>query len=409
MMKIGALLFAMVFVTSAFGQSMPMIYDTLETRKQEVVLDGAGQLSSTAVSNSLFNFFIKGGEIPENVRSDNYNQHNDLNRVGVIAQGELSYINYTVRPFEKKNWGILVKAGTLTTVSSRYRSGLFGLAFLGNEPFLGTTIDLSNSTATYIGAHKLGFGFIDLKSKSSVNLNVYGITNYNHGYLNNSSLTQDAQGYNAEVILNGQFEKTSRSTYFKGLGVGVDANFILPIDAFSKRSYIQFQVQNLGVAFLIHKVVRYSMDTIIQFNGFEINDFVGDGAIVNNGTSVFDAIGLKNDTITADPIALPFSIQVAKIIDEHSSNLLQSYYGIQAYYQKGAIPMVYAGLQVKPIEWFRFGASVSYGGFAKFRGGLYVQAVMKKINLGIATTNIVGMVSKKGFGQAYSFRINYRI
>lgn len=407
-MKLLILLSALSVTVSLQAQVLPMVYDTLP-RNQEFILGGNVLLGTTAVSNSLSNYFLKGGEIPENVRSDNYKQHSDLNRLGLMLQGELSYANYNVRVFKNKNWGILLNAGTVTNVSARYRSGLFGLTFLGNEPFLGTTVDLSNSNVSIFGAQKIGFGLIDVKTKSSVSLNVYGITNYSYGYLNNASLTQDADGYNAELMLKGQFESTSRSTYFKGLGVGFDANFILPIDAFGKRSFIQFQVQNLGIGFLSDKVVRYAMDTTIQFNGFEVNNFVGDGAMLQNGKTVFDEIGLKQDTIKSDPLALPFTIQVAKIIDEQNTNLLQSYFGLQAMYQKGAIPMVYLGLQVRPIDWLRVGASVSYGGFSKFRGGLYVQAVVDRFNFGISTTNIVGMVSKKGLGQGYSLRINYRL
>ncbi len=407
-MKIVTFLSFVFIGLSAQSQVLPMVYDTLD-RNQEIILTGGIQLNTTSISNSLTSYFLKGGEIPENVRSDNYDQHSSLNRLGVSFNPELSYANYSVRLFKNKDWGILIKAGMATNVSARYRSGLFGLAFLGNEPFLGTTVDLSNSNVSIFGAQKIGFGFIDALSKSSVNLNVYGITNYSYGFLNNASLTQDIDGYNAELMLKGQFETTARSTYFKGIGVGVDANFILPIDAFGKKSFIQFQVQDLGIGFLTDNIVRYSMDTTIHFNGFEVNDFVGDGALLKNNKTVFDEIGLKRDTLKSDALALPFSIQVAKIIDEHNTNLLQSYFGMQATYQKGAIPLVYLGLQVRPIDWLRVGASVSYGGFSKFRGGLYVQAIVDRFNFGVSTTNIVGMVSKKGLGQGYSLRMNYRL
>lgn len=408
-MKIMLFVFSsLVIASNTQAQDLPTVYDTL-ARNQEFVLSGGVQLSSTAVSNSLSTYFIKGGEIPENVRSDNYNQHSDLNRIGITVNPQLFYANYNIRLLKKKDWGVLVKAGILTNISARYRSGLFGLAFLGNEQFLGSTIDFSNSNISIFGAHKVGFGLIDSKTKSSVSLNVYGITNYSYGYLNDASLTQDVNGYNAELMLKGQFEKTYRSTYYKGLGFGVDANFILPVDAFGQRSFIQFQVQNLGIGFLSDKIVRYAMDTTIQFNGFEVNDLVGDGALLNANNSVLDEIGLRQDTIKSDPIALPFTIQVGKIIDEHNTNLLQSYFGLQAMYQKGAIPMVFAGLQVRPTNWLRIGASVSYGGFSKFRGGVYLQAVVDQFNIGISTTNLIGMVSKKGLGQGYSLRINYRL
>lgn len=409
MMKQIGLAVALFSVFNVFGQDiLPMVYDTNE-RKQEFILNGGIDLSSTAIRNSLSTFFIRGGEITDEVTQTNYDNHQALNRIGINTQPELEYVNYGLKLFKSKPWGLQLKAGMLTSASSRYTSGLFGLAFLGNEPFLGQEVDLSNATFSYLSAHKIGVGLVDVKTKSSVTLNVYGIRNYASGYLNEAYFSQDAEGYNAEVQLSGSFETPLNSTFYKGLGVGVDANFILPITVFEKKKFVQFQLQNLGVGFLTGDRVVYQMDTLLNFNGFQVNQLIGDESILSNDNDVFEEIGLRRDTLAAKPIALPFTIQVGKIVDEHTQQFVQSFFGLKAFYQKGAIPLIYAGVQMRATDWLRMGVSANYGGFSKFRVGVYCQVVKGKFNAGIGTNNVIGMVSKSGFGHAYSLRLNYRL
>lgn len=408
-MRLIILLLTTCFFLKAYSQTiLPMVYDTLP-RNQEIVFNGFAGFSSTAIQNSLSSFFLKGGEIPEEVRQTNYDNHSNYNRLGFAVLPELTYINYGIHLFKMEDWGIRIAAGSVTSGSIRYTKGLFGLTFLGNEPYLGDKVDLSNTGFNYFSAHKIGFGLIHGKSKSSITLNAYGIRNSANGYFENSYFQQDSLGYNATVGLQGRLDVPSRSTYYKGVGVGIDVDFIVPINLNEKKSYVQFKVQNLGVGFMTDKNVRYRMDTTINFNGFQISDLLADGAVINNGTTTLDKIGLSQDTVTAKPFALPFTLQVGKIIDETNTKLIQSYFGIRATNQVGAIPLAYLGVQVRPLDWLRVGINGSYGGYAKFQMGMYCQAKWDKINVGIATTNLVGLISKRGYGQGYALQLNYRI
>lgn len=402
------LLFVLAIQVSAEAQDiLPSFYDTLE-RKQSISINGTGELNSTAISNRLTTYFIRGGQIPDETTAATIANHKSLNRIGFSVVPELEYSVHSIKPFKGKNWGIQFNAGMILTGAGRYSEGLFGLAFKGNEQYLGQEVDFSNSVFGLFGAHKIGFGMIDNISKSSVSINIYGITNYAAGYITEGSFYQDTTGFDAEVMLNGQVETTLGSTYYKGIGVGVDANFYFKTRTFKHDSYIQFKIQNLGAGFMTADISRYSMDTTLNFNGFVVSDFVGDSTIFNDNTKLRDEIGLKEDTIRTRTIALPFSVQIGKIVDEHNTNLVQGFGGIKVYAQNGSIPMVFGGAQFRPTDWLRIGASVSYGGFTGFRGGIYLSAVTKKFNIGLATNNVVGLVSKSGYGYAYQFRLNYR-
>ena len=48
---------------------------------------------------------------------------------------------------------------------------------------------------------------------------------------------------------------------------------------------------------------------------------------------------------------------------------------------------------------------MSYGGFTNFRGGLYANMDFDKLSVGLASENIIGLVSKKGNGQSFFIRL----
>lgn len=396
-----------IFILASFGANaqnyIPLNYDTLQ-RTQELNFFGSGEFASTAIANSLTSKFLFGGEISSSIIEKIDGKHKNLNRIGFYAEPTLEYANYNVKPFKKQNWGIIVKAGAFYSGASRYRSGVFGLAFRGNEPYLGTEIDLSNMSLGIVGGHKIGFGFIGGKNKSSVTLNIYGITNYIGGYLNDSHFKQDETGFNAELYLNGRADMAI-GPYYKGLGVGIDANLFFKIGPDEKPSFIQFSIQNLGVGF-INNVARYSMDTTILYDGYTIADITNGNTLFGKDKNLADEIGLSRDTVSK-AIALPFTVQIGKIIDEHNTKTFQMYFGGRMYAINGALPMVYIGGHYRSKKWFRLGIGASYGGFTGFRVNMYAQGVWKQFNFGISTSDVVGMIGfGKGYG--YSLNLNYR-
>ncbi|MBX2950238.1 MAG: hypothetical protein KF704_13240 [Crocinitomicaceae bacterium] len=398
-------LFFVLFFSTA-QNFLPLNYDTLQ-RKHEINLVGSGEFAASSVSNKLTNYFIFGGEIPNDLITRLDGKQRSLNRIGFYAEPTLEYINYSIRPFKTKNWGIIVKAGMFSSGAARYTNGLFGLMFRGNEPYLGSEIDLSNMVVGTTTAHKIGFGLIDGKSKSSVSLNIYGITNYIGAYLGDAFFKQDESGFAAELLLTGgRADITSTGPYYKGIGVGVDANFFFKLGSEEKPSFLQFSIQNLGVGFINKNIVRYSMDTLIQYDGYTISNLTNGETIFGEGKNIGDELGLKRDTVSKT-IALPFTVQIGKIIDEHNTKMFQFFYGGRVYIQNGAIPMLYAGAHYRSKKWFRMGIGVSYGGYTGFRANLYAQGAWKQFNIGLATSDVVGAI---GLGKGYggSLSLSYR-
>lgn len=102
-------------------------------------------------------------------------------------------------------------------------------------------------------------------------------------------------------------------------------------------------------------------------------------------------------------------VQVGKIVDQMNTSKLQSFFGARLFPTLYAIPQVYAGLHYQPIKSVGLGLSAQYGGFTKFRAGLYAAFQVKNWNFGLATDNLLGMVSKQAYGKSLMFRLNCRI
>lgn len=398
------IIFFFTFSTVKAQNFLPLYYDTLQ-RNQDVNVFASGEFATSSISNQLTKYFVFGGEIPNEMIEKTAENHKALNRIGFYTDPVIEYANYNVKPFKSRNWGIMIKAGMFYSGASRYRSGLFGLMFRGNEPYLGSEIDLSNMVAGMTAAHKIGFGLIDGKSKSSVTLNVYGITDHFSSYLSDAAFKQDESGFDAELMLNGRAD-VATGAFYKGIGVGIDANLFFKVGPDEKPSYLQFSIQNLGVGFLSRNVARYSMDTTLYHNGFTISELTNGETIFAEGKNIADELGLKQDTVSKT-IALPFTVRIGKIIDEHNTKPFQMFYGGHVYVQNGALPMLYLGGHYRSKRWFRMGVGISYGGFTGFRANLYAQGAWKQFNIGLSTSDVAGMIGV-GKGYGYSVNLSYR-
>ena len=392
-----------------FGQQLlPIQYDT-SIYSQEFFIHGLVDYGSTSIHNDLTQRFLYGGAITNDIKDRSYKSHNGINRVGVDVSAEMEYRNYSVNLFKKQNLGFLVKGGYYNYLSLIYAKDLFGLAFYGNESYLGENIDFSGTRFSAISFQKVGFGLINKKTKSNVALNFYSISSFSEGQIRSGQLFQSVDGDSVNLGLDGTIETASGSNFSKGYGIGVDLDFKIPvIFRADKVSFIQLTAKNLGVAYLNTPITRYSVDTNIAYTGFEFKQLYGESSILDRNISVLDSLGIDS-TSTKKVRFLPGYFQVGKIVDEMNPARIQSFFGLRVYPSIAYTPFLYAGLQIKALRWLDFGVHASYGGFTNFRVGLYSQIKFSNWSFGVATEDFVGMVSPNGKGQSVIIRLRVKL
>lgn len=400
------IIFACLIVvgSTAIGQTLPAYYDTLQ-RGQEIVLEGGIDYYASSVQREVTSKFISGGLITEEMKDNSFNKHRAINRMGAVYGSELEYINYNKKIFKKKDWGFVVKAGYHGFAGILYSKDLYGLVMYGNERYIGETMDFSGTDLTYMNYQKVGFGLIDNKTKSSVSLNVYNVSDHFSGDFRTMKITQDESGDQITMEMDADIMLKNNLKFNQGIGLGLDLDFKVPIAWGKEReAYIRFQAQNIGFAYMYEPQKYYSIDTTIVFSGLKFDDLIGDNALLSDSTfNVLDTVGVrvseKNKTLM-----IPGFLQIGKIVDEHYEGKLQSFFGVRLYPSLIYSPYVFAGLDYHPAQWIRMGISASYGGFGKFRGGLYTDFRFGKSSIGLSSENIVGFFTQKSSGQSLFLR-----
>ncbi|MFN5844118.1 MAG: hypothetical protein ACK46O_00275, partial [Flavobacteriia bacterium] len=348
------------------------------------------------------------GHISDEIKDGSFENHNGINRFGGDASAEFEYRNCKADLFGKENFGFTLKAGYYNYLSVLYSKDLFGLAFYGNERYLGQQVDFSGSRFTAIFFQKVGFGLIDKRSGSSLSLNYYSISNFAEAQLRDGLLYQNSDADSVTLVADGFFDQATNSGYFKGHGFGLDADIRFPVSFRNdKTSYIQILMKNAGVAFFSEPVRRFSANTTFNYTGFTFEQIYGDNAVIDD-INVLDTLGFDSLTVKKYRI-LPGFIQVGKIIDEMDTSRFQGYYGVRMYTTLSYAPMVYAGVHLKATENWGFGLNAGYGGYTQFRLGLYAQAKIKEFSFGLASEDLIGIISKNGRGASFVGRLSYRL
>lgn len=401
------LIFCICFILPylILGQSiLPIQYDTNRI-DHEFILSGLGDFGSTSVQNQMSDKFAFGGYITPEIKDQSFDLHDGVNRFGGELSASLEYRNMKVNFLKNERWGYLLKTENSNMTSSIYAKDLFGLVFYGNERYLAENISFSGSRFSSFGYSKIGFGMIEKASKTNFSLNLYAVSNYSEAHIKDGELFQSAEGDTLKILMDGVFESATSSDYIKGFGIGVDFDVRIPVQLFEeKTSFFQFQVKNIGLAYLNTPVTRYAMDTTLIFNGFTFDDIVDSDSILSNDFSILSKLGIDSSVITRTKF-LPGFLQFGKIVDNLNASKLQAYYGIKMYTISTYAPLVYLGAQYKTTDWLDLSLNLSYGGFSKFRTGFYSQLKFNKLNIGLGTEDFIGMISKKGRGASLNLRV----
>ena len=379
-------------------------YDTIEY-SNDILINGVVDYSANSIEKDIMSKFYKGGFIDEAMKDKSFDKHRAINRAGLDIGGDIVYRNYTTKIFKNKNWGMQFQAGYYNFGGVLYSDDLFGLAFYGNERYLGDTIKMSGTDISFTAFQKFGFGLVDAKTKSSLSLNLYNISNRVSGDFRDLDIIQSEDGMDVSVIMDGEVEMGQSSSFSQGLGVGVDVDYRLNVAWYKERdAKIQFLARNVGFGFMTETQQRYSFDTTINFSGFRFSEILGDNALLSDSVNLLDTLGIQS-TDVKPVFMLPGYLQVGKMVDQNSEYQLQSFFGARVYPTLIYSPFVFAGVDYKPIDWLHVGASVSYGGFAGFKTGLYTHMNWDKIQVGLGTDNIIGLVHKSGNGESLFIRL----
>jgi hypothetical protein len=389
------LLFNFLFVVFLFKAQhwCPVQHDTLIKYKNEIIFSGSANYSSTSLNNSLTKKLLYGGEITEAIKDKSFKLHGDLNRFGTDISVEIEYRNFSVNLFKHKNWGFILKSGIYSFLAAQYSKDLFGVTFYGNEMYQGQLASFSGTKVSSFLFEKLGFGWLNKKTKSSVCLNVFNLTNSLSAKINTGGIYQSNDGDTLIVPFDGEASFINSKSFSNGLGLGLDFDIRIPMTYKSAESnYIQFLGRNLGLVSLTQAQTIYRADSVYTFTGFTFDQLLNNGDILSSPANILDSVGISKSE-KKSILFLPGFLQVSKLINENSKNRLQEFYGIRMYLSSIYTPMLFIGANYRVGKSLNIGLNGSYGGFTSYRLGMYSSLKIRNWNLALASENLI---SKNG-------------
>ena len=402
-------IFSILVISSClhvFSQSwLPIYQDSLLDKKHEVIISGTADYASTSLQKELTQKLFYGGEITDEIKDKSQKSHRGINRFGLDLNTEFEYRNYSVSLFKNKNWGLVVKSGYYSFMNALYSKDLFNLTFYGNQNYIGDTASISGTKFSSYTFQKIGFGWLDKKSKSTITLNLFNLSTYREASIKTGELFQSQAIDSLSISFDGKASFTNGSSFFKGIGAGIDADLRFSIPSKNGMPiYYQFLAKNIGFASLNEPVSRYSSDTVFSFTGLSFNQLLNGGSFLDSNFSVLDTLGVQKTT-SKTTVLLPGFFQFSKLVDANSKRKLQEFYGIRMFLASSYSPMIFAGIDYRlnlgKTKTINIAINSSYGGFSLFRLGMYSSLKVKNWNLGIASENLFGKT-----GQSILFRAN---
>jgi hypothetical protein len=237
-----------------------------------------------------------------------------------------------------------MKAGVYGHANTFFSKDAFGLAFIGNEQYLGNTANFSELSLNTAIFQKIGLGVFNKSDKSSIFLNLVNLQQYAKAYFRKAYLTQNNDASEMDIKLQGEIAFTPTNSFSSGIGFALDFDKRIAVQLQNEqKATIQIQVQNLGLAFVNAGLRRYEIDSTYNYSGFQINQLINANEFFGSNFSLMDSLGIKQ-RITKSWVLLPAFIQVTKLIDVTSAKKIQSYYGIKLYPTFAAIPAGFFGL-----------------------------------------------------------------
>ena len=386
--------------------NFPEGFDTINGYGKQLIVNGQLDIQSTSFKNEMLNKLVFGGYIDQAMKDRSFDKHGNINFAGVISNNDVTYFHGSDSLFGKSRFDWGVKAGYYALGSVKYGKDPFGLVFYGNEGYLGDTAFFTKTHLSFTRFQKVGFGLRDKISGSYFFVNLVNVQDQIKGEITKGELYQSADASLVKLKLLGDMSYTTGSQFSKGLGVSFDGAYRVKVPWIKgTQTVMELSFSNLGFAKINSPMQRYQADSTYSFSGFKLNQLFGDNSpFKRDDYSVLDSLGVDRDSTYKHTVLLPGYIQAGKLIDYRSSKKLQSFFGIRLFPTLKSNSAIYAGAAYKPAKSVLLIASVNYGGFTTFRGGLVAGYIADKFSISVGSDDVIGMFYKGAFGKSAYLR-----
>ena len=390
------LIYTLVFVAGVLqssGQDLRLLNrpDLFSDSKAYFEIQGGLDVRSNAFTNHFMDRMIFGGFIDENLKRDVSDRLIDQNRLGIGANGKISYLSLKDSLFSRENLGIALHLEQRFDGFASFTDDLFTLSFYGNSDFLGQEADLSRSYASWFTYQKYGFGIFDKRHFSSISLSMVNGQNFIQAEVPEASLytSQDADSlllsYQGEMALSDTANSGFWNTNGIGLALDLQANIPLKEDG----GFIHIELNNIGFISWYNTTHHFEADSNFLYTGVDLVDILDDDYVSSGVPALKDTLDYT-ESQSGKRTVLPGSAEVYLMKRLKEKHLMQA--GIRVMPNRAHIPMVYLGYNYEINSSTLISTRFTVGGYGNWRVGLGYERYWKDWYVRLWTEDLPGLL-----------------
>ena len=393
-------LFLLFLLTSLFSSAQfpvlpsDTIVDLTERYKNRIQLTGDFDYNANSLLNELPLALLQGGYIDRVLRQRSLDavRKKDNNRAGYVLSTRLSWKGQNWF-LGHRNWRPLISFSHQDQMGLKFADDLFDVTFFGNASFEGQRADLGPTAYKQTRFQTAGFSIQFRETASYVRLDIVNgqsLTDINAKW---AGLFTGEDGRILRATINGKFLQSdtagSELGRKNGLGAAVSGGWSTELQRTELRTFLAFEVINLGFVHWNGNAVNLEKDTVILYDGIRVTNILDLDNALTGTAQLQDTFGLSYRTEGTTTL-LPFQIRGA--ITTQLNARWTGTFTLDQRYLPGYVPQISASSTRRLGAHALLGMSISYGGFGGLRVGL-----ASKIRIGQHVLVTVGTPHLPGF------------
>ncbi len=318
------------------------------SKKNIVFVTGNGLISSNGIRRNLYNKFIFGGNITQELKNSTLFDLEASNRIGANITANIGFINDLSDHFGHGISSIIAYKQVVFT-DMRLSSDIPDLILNGNTKFLGRSISLGNNSFQSLQYSSLSLGLIKTSKKADETFRIGATLGYVMGLSHQSlDITSGELKFAADgsvIDFSGTYRlamsDTAKSRWLNGNGMS--ASFFYQFIKGDKYAF-SLSIDDVGFIKWNDNAMSEQKQSEVHFEGFQINDIIhfSDDDITQTADSIVNSLyyPTKSGSYTSRTpcrIALEGKIRISKYVTLAGS-VWQTVYSVQK-----------PGIIIKPI------------------------------------------------------------
>ena len=392
------------------------LHTGFEDNNSIIGLDANYFQGSTSIKNSFSNAIMNGDFIDDDMKKSA--SLKDNNMFGSHLQTNIYYASMQDSLFGMADLGMRFGLNYYSMQNMSFSNDFYNVLMYGNKQFEGKIADFSGLDINRVLYQSFEFGFfkrIDQKD-SGYHTVYFGLSfikgqEYLYLYADKANFYTAPDGEYIDLdITSSYFASDSVSSNLATVsGLGASLNFYWAYEDVKHNSRFEITFSDLGLVSWYKNPLYYTADTLIHFNGQEVND------IMNNPTtkeitqdSILQQIYSNSDNKTFNK-SLPKRFQFT-----YTKRFLNNKYiptvGLGYYFNSNQfMPAFFLNNRFVMSPLLSMDFMASYGGYTGFGIGLGIGfEVFKGFRVNVASSNIVGVIMPdKSYSQSAFIKIDY--